>query len=375
VRTGDQIRIQDIVFTMDTGPSTTAVVPLSTLTTDSWRLHIAAGDDHIIGNENFDMIFGGPGNDLTWGFTGHDTIYAGSGNDTITGDAGDDLIWAGAGNDVIDGGYDPLGLDNDIIGIEGHRAAFDVWSNPDGSVTIADNRAAWATQGTFIVRNVETFWFQDGDFTLAKMLAWTPPWVIPETPVVTPLPPSGPTPVFRTGTSKSETLKGAAGNDVLKGQSGNDKLYGYSGNDRLSGGTGNDLISGGSGSDVIWGNAGKDTMSGGSGNDVFAFDTKPSAGTADKISDFSVPHDAIWLENKVFTKLGKAGSEAAPAQLKKSFFTIGSKAKDENDFIVYDKTKGVLYYDADGSGSKYQQVEIATLSKKLAMTYKDFLVI
>ena len=35
---------------------------------------------------------------------------------------------------------------------------------------------------------------------------------------------------------------------------------------------------------------------------------------------------------------------------------------------------GPLSYDADGSGSK-KAVEIATLSKKLAMTYKDFFVI
>jgi serralysin len=33
-----------------------------------------------------------------------------------------------------------------------------------------------------------------------------------------------------------------------------------------------------------------------------------------------------------------------------------------------------LYYDADGTGSQ-AQVQIATLSKNLKMTYKDFFVI
>jgi hypothetical protein len=50
------------------------------------------------------------------------------------------------------------------------------------------------------------------------------------------------------------------------------------------------------------------------------------------------------------------------------------KAKDKNGYVIYDNKKGVLYYDADGSG-KGKQVEIASLSKKLAMTYKDFFVI
>ena len=79
--------------------------------------------------------------------------------------------------------------------------------------------------------------------------------------------------------------------------------------------------------------------------------------------------DTFHLENAIFKKVGsKTGT------LKKDFFTIGSKAKDKNDYIVYDNKKGVLYYDADGSG-KGKAVEIATLSKNLKMTYKDFFVI
>ena len=50
------------------------------------------------------------------------------------------------------------------------------------------------------------------------------------------------------------------------------------------------------------------------------------------------------------------------------------KAKDKNDYVIYNNKKGVLSYDADGSG-KGKAVEIATLSKNLKMTYKDFFVI
>ncbi|MBB4039986.1 VCBS repeat-containing protein [Microvirga flocculans] len=155
----------------------------------------------------------------------------------------------------------------------------------------------------------------------------------------------------------SESVTGSSAADVLKGGKGKDVFKGGAGNDKLSGGLGND------------------TLYGGSGKDVFVFDTKPSkSANKDQIADFSVKDDGIWLDNAVFTKLGKAGSETKPAQLKKEFFTIGSKAKDKNDYLVYDNKKGVLYYDADGSG-KGKAVEIATLSKNLKMTYKDFFVI
>jgi Ca2+-binding RTX toxin-like protein len=154
--------------------------------------------------------------------------------------------------------------------------------------------------------------------------------------------------------------------DVLRGKSTSEKLYGYSGKDKLYGNGGNDKLFGG---------AGSDTLDGGAGKDAFVFDTKANTRTnKDKIVDFKVKDDSIWLDNAVFTKLGKAGSEARPAQLKSSYFTIGDKAKDKNDYLVYNDKKGVLLYDADGSG-RGKAVEIATLSKKLAMTYKDFFVI
>ncbi|MEE1655894.1 calcium-binding protein [Microvirga sp. CF3062] len=154
--------------------------------------------------------------------------------------------------------------------------------------------------------------------------------------------------------------------DVLKGTSRSDKLYGYGGKDKLSGGAGNDKL---------WGGSGNDTLKGDSGKDTFAFDTKVNTRTnKDKIADFKVTDDSIWLDNAVFTKLGRSGSENKPAQLKSSYFTIGDKAKDRNDYIIYNDKKGVLLYDADGSG-RGKAVEIASLSKNLAMTHKDFFVV
>jgi hypothetical protein len=154
--------------------------------------------------------------------------------------------------------------------------------------------------------------------------------------------------------------------DKLNGKSGSDKLYGHGGKD---------TIDGKGGSDKIWGGSGNDQLTGGTGRDVFAFDTKANAKTnKDAITDFSVRDDAIWLDNAFFSALGDKGSTSKPAQMKSSYFVNGSKAKDKNDYVIYDKAKGKLFYDADGSG-KGKQVEIATLSKDLQMTYKDFFVI
>lgn len=155
----------------------------------------------------------------------------------------------------------------------------------------------------------------------------------------------------------SENLIGSAGADVLKGGRFKDTFNGAGGNDRL------------------WGGLGNDVLKGSSGRDIFVFDTKANTkANKDKIADFKVKDDTFWLDNAVFTKLGRKGSEAQPSKLSKSYFALET-AKDRNDHIIYSKKKGVLSYDADGSGTKYKAVEIATLSKNLKMTHSDFYVI
>ncbi|WP_230534435.1 Ig-like domain-containing protein [Microvirga roseola] len=186
------------------------------------------------------------------------------------------------------------------------------------------------------------------------------------------------------GTSLADSLSGRGGNDVLDGGWGNDRIWGGSGNDKMYGGLGRDLLKGESGNDTLkgdddndtlWGGAGNDILAGGEGKDTFVFDLKPSrTKNRDKVLDFDRAADSIWLENKVFTKFGKKGSEMKPAKLNKKFFTMGDKAKDKNDYLIYDTKKGMLFYDADGSG-KAKAVEIASLSKGLKLTASDFFVV
>ncbi|MGO4523717.1 Calx-beta domain-containing protein [Microvirga sp. 2MCAF35] len=159
-----------------------------------------------------------------------------------------------------------------------------------------------------------------------------------------------------------------------------EKTVGSAADDVFKGGDGNDTLGGGLGNDVLWGGYGNDVLSGGDGKDIFVFASK--LGTAktdrkvnfDKITDFKVKDDTIWLDNAVFIKLGKKGTEMTPAKIKKGFFVIGPKAQDKDDYLIYNNKTGVLSYDKDGSG-KAQAVEIAILSKKLKMTYLDFMVI
>jgi Ca2+-binding RTX toxin-like protein len=168
---------------------------------------------------------------------------------------------------------------------------------------------------------------------------------------------------------------GTSGNNTLRGTAGPDKLYGLKGKDKLYGGTGDDVIYGGEGNDTLYGQKGKN---------AFVFDAKLGTSSSDRkvnfdaIKDFVVKDDSIWLDDKIFKntalkKLGKGASEVNPKQLTSKFFKISDKAKDKDDYIIYNKKTGVLSYDADGSGSK-AAIEIAQLSKNLKMTYKDFFI-
>ena len=151
----------------------------------------------------------------------------------------------------------------------------------------------------------------------------------------------------------------------LTGTAGAEKTYGGTGNDRINTGAGNDWLGGGIGNDIL---------TGGKGKDAFVFATKLNKKTnLDKVVDFNVKDDAFYLDNAIFKKLGK-GTEASPGKLKAGLLAISDKAKDKNDYLVYDNKKGVLYYDEDGSGGK-AAVAFATLGKNLKMTVKDFFII
>lgn len=150
------------------------------------------------------------------------------------------------------------------------------------------------------------------------------------------------------------------------GTSGDDKIYGGSGKDTFKGMDGNDTLAGGSGNDLLYG---------GTGRDVFLFNTKPNSRTnTDSVRDYVTRDDSIWLDNAVFTKLGKSGTMTKPAALKKAYLAFGTEAKDGNDYLLYHKGSGKLFYDADATG-RGAPVLIAIFKTHPSLSASEFFVV
>jgi Ca2+-binding RTX toxin-like protein len=152
-------------------------------------------------------------------------------------------------------------------------------------------------------------------------------------------------------------------------------INGTNRSDTLTGTSGVDHISGAQGGDKIFGKGGNDVLTGGSDWDKFVFDTALGTGNVDTITDFDTRYDYIYLDNAIFTKLG-AGSLSSPDRISSSWFEAGSspKADDSNDYIIYNKTTGVISYDADGNGSG-AAIPFAQLAPGTVISYADFFVV
>ncbi|MBY0336089.1 MAG: M10 family metallopeptidase C-terminal domain-containing protein [Acetobacteraceae bacterium] len=62
------------------------------------------GNDRIFGEDGDDVANGGVGNDLLAGWTGGDQLGGGTGNDILFGEGGNDVLWGEDGSDQLDGG-------------------------------------------------------------------------------------------------------------------------------------------------------------------------------------------------------------------------------------------------------------------------------
>jgi Ca2+-binding RTX toxin-like protein len=152
--------------------------------------------------------------------------------------------------------------------------------------------------------------------------------------------------------AKIENATGGDGNDILTG---NDLA------NTLRGGAGNDTLSGGQGRDFLFG---------GEGSDSFIFNTRPTSASADRIMDFSSEFDTIMLSRAVFSGLS-ANKAITEAQFKA--YDGGRMVLDRSDRIVYDRSTGDLYFDADGSG-RSAAIKFATVDPYTVLTTADFFV-
>jgi Ca2+-binding RTX toxin-like protein len=267
------------------------------------RLYGEADRDWLYGGDNNDTVYGGSGEDLLYGGKDKDKLYGDIDNDYLSGGAHNDHLWGGVGQDELSGGSgnDRLYGDADNDPIHGGSG----------------NDRAYGGIGQDTIH---------GDGGNDRLY----------------------------GDADNDWLHGDKGNDLLDGGIANDFLYGEAGRDRLYGREDNDRLDGGGGNDVL---------SGGPGSDTFIFSTKLGTGNIDRITDFEVGSDGIWLSTSVFDMLPVG---PLPAE----YFHRGAKAADKDDYIVYDAKRGVLIYDKNGSGKGGEQV-FAKLNKNTDLHNSD----
>jgi Ca2+-binding RTX toxin-like protein len=271
-----------------------------------------------IGNALANVIFGNMAKNVLSGLSGNDSLSGEGDNDTLRGDAGSDLLDGGSGADRMLGGVgnDGYMVDNagDVVSEAGGTGIDTV--NSSVSFNLANTARAIGAVENLTLLNVATA-------------------------------------INGTGNSLANTITGNGFANTLNGFTGNDRLTGAAGSDTLVGGKG------------------VDTLSGGLNNDFFVFNTPLSAANRDVITDFANAagnNDTFRVENAIFSKLGAAGA------LKGAFFHAGASAADANDFVVYNKATGSLFYDADGSGAG-AAIQFATVTAKPTLTAGDFVVI
>jgi Ca2+-binding RTX toxin-like protein len=406
---------------------------------DAAAEYLLSADDEVIGSTGKDLLQGFAGDDQLFGAAEDDTLVGGPGFDSQSGGIGNDTFIFNAGDggathEIVSGddGTDTLRFEGSVTvpvffmdQIE--RLQFGAAATVETSQFIGDHVSGLTIIGSagantlsfkllteaFMVTYDPVF-----DFSTYAFQSW------------------GPEDRFLvTGTASADLIRGPRVAASIDGGLGDDYIIGGAGGDSLTGGTGADTLAGGKGSDTyvadgldeilesagggldtiltagsfslsghayvenlalanaaaktsakltgnalantITGDAGANTLAGGLGKDVlddgarkdlFLFNTALGKTNVDTIVKYSVKDDTVRLENKVFKALGKAG------KLDSDAFHKGKGAADAEDRVIYDSKTGALYYDPDGVGGA-AQVKFAVLSKKLALTHADFVVI
>lgn len=252
------------------------------------------------------------------GFNADEHFFGAGGNDTITALAGNDTLDGGSGNDSLDGGEGNDSLD----GGSGNDKLYGGMGDDTYSInTSKDLLTEFVNAGTDTVNSPISY-------TLGKHLEN--------------LQLLGTAKINATGNSSHNIL---TGNEV---------------NNRLSGGSGNDTLDGG---------AGNDTLNGGSGNDTFIFNhANHLLGQIDSIANFTHGMDKIELSGQSYANLMSSGNSLSPLAL-----FIGKPTADHDAALIYDKSKGTLYFDADGNGTA-TAIKIALIGNKATLSAADFII-
>ncbi len=357
------------------------------------RIDALSGLDTLVDIENVegsnfgDMLIGDSGDNRLSGHAGDDMLFGNDGDDTLSGGAGPDELIGGNGNDTASYYTSAAGVVVNLY--EGTATGGDAEGDLLDSI---ENLAGSAFGDTLYGDdNRNSLYGNGGDDLLS-------------------------------GVGGNDWMRGGAGNDILAGGAGNDTLLGGAGADILDGGEGrdkadyrysseavtvnlatgtvtggdaegdsftsienlagsafgdtlrgdddNNSLYGNGGDDQLFGGLGNDYLKGGAGNDTFVFDSVlDSATNRDTIADFTAGQDRIELNNSIFTALVNEGVLAETG----FHADATGMAADDNDYILYNTTTGVLSYDADGNGSGVA-VEFARLTSKPEISANDFVI-
>jgi len=350
----------------------------------------AAGDVYVSievvdGSTHADTIEGTDAADTFWGDAGNDVLRGRGNTDVLKGAAGDDWLAGGAGGDLLDGGdgYDTADysgaasrvvVDRVNMGRNQGEAAGDAFESVEGVVGSAHNDefyggggwdGFWAGAGDDVLEGRAGGDHLDGGAGFDFAVYWSA-----TSGVVASLG----NPMVNWGDAYGDTfesiegLQGSNHSDSLYGFWSSNTLYGWGGNDLLAGDGGNDYLHGGDGADTISGGDGLDWLIGGMGRDYFRFEGPAHAANADTIEDFSAAEDLIQLSRSWFKVPGASNLDSAA-------FTIGSAATTAAHRIIYNKSSGELFYDADGSGMAAGQVKFASVGAGLSLTHMHFLIV
>lgn len=302
------------------------------------NLNGEAGDDELWGNYREDELRGGAGNDVLHGEgrrdvllgeDNEDTLHGGDGNDRLEGGRHNDTLNGDAGNDSLDGGT--------------HSDTLNGGSGNDTFITSSGNDEVFGDTGNDTVTGISAgAFFFDGGAGVDKL-------------------------DMSDATGRiSLTLKGSNLAFVFVNRIFDDTISNV---ESVVGGKFADSLIGDAAANWLDGGLGLDTLTGGAGADRFVFATKPSSSSNyDRITDFKLSDDKIALDETIFKKIGPT--------LSSSEFVTGTRAKDSNDYIIYNRNLGTLSYDADGSGSgaavKFAVVKSGLILKNTHFMLDDF---
>lgn len=146
-----------------------------------------------------------------------------------------------------------------------------------------------------------------------------------------------------------------------------ENVIGSRGADTILGSKVANVIYGGAGDDLILGGAGRDTLYGNAGNDIFKMS---SALGVDFISDFrngSGDNDLFLVLRSAFGLEAEAGPISAGNLVKGT----APKARDADDYVLFDTDDREVWIDRDGSGDAAATL-IARLGTGTDLTHDDF---